>query len=130
MRDHRDQLRRLQQHMEDSEREANAPPAGTADPIERLLEEIRHDPELGHVRLTANFVNDIGYVLERDGFGAAQAYLLDRTTRQELAPQARFVLNNVLPKLKGCPPIVSRRALGRYVIKVLPTLQQRSESHD
>lgn len=125
----RERLRQLRQEMESG---AQATRAAPGDPIERLLDELRRDPDLGNVRLTANFLNDAGYVLERDGFGATEAYLLDRAQRrdQDVAPQAQFVLKNVLPRLKSCPPIVARRALGRYVIKVLPALKERREPHD
>lgn len=97
------------------------------DPVEQVLDELRGDPALGRVFLTANFLNDVGYVLERDGFGAAETFLLDRASRQGLAQQAQFVLQNVLPRLRACPPVVARRALGRYIIKVLPALKRKEE---
>lgn len=123
----RERLRQLQQRLEGGARESRTAPA---DPVEELLDELRRDAGLGNVRLTANFLNDVGCVLERDGFGAAEAYLLDRAERRDLAPQAQFLLKNVLPRLKACPPVAARRALGRYVIKVLPALKERREPDD
>jgi hypothetical protein len=119
----RGQLRRLHEELGNGGQRA-----ASADPVERLLDDLRRDPDLSKVQLTPNFLNDVGYVLERDGFGAAEAYLLDRADRRDLAPQARFMLNNVLPRLRACPPVTARRALGRYVIKVLPALQRKGEA--
>lgn len=125
----REQLRQLKQRLEGGAQEPRIAPS---DPVEELLDELRRDAGLGDVRLTANFLNDVGHVLERRGFGAAEAYLLDRAERRDrdVAPQAQFVLKNVLPRLKACPPIVAHRAIGRYVIKVLPALKERREPHD
>lgn len=120
--DDRERLQQFRQQLDTTTPDAHPMPA---DPIERLLRDLRQDPEIARVFFTANFLNDAGYVLERDGFGAAEAYLLDRAERQDLAPQARFVLYNVLPRLRACPPVVARRSLGRYVVKVLPTLKRR-----
>jgi hypothetical protein len=120
----REQLRRLQHTLQEG-----SPQTRGADPVERVLDDLAGHPRLAQVRLTPNFLNDVGYVLERDGFGAAQAYMLDRTERPELSQQARFLLEVVLPRLKACPPVLTRRALGRYIIKVLPALQRR-ESGD
>ncbi len=123
-------LEQLQQLRKQMEASAQAPKVGAEDPVEGLLEELRQDPDLSSVQLTPNFLNDVGYVLERDGFGAVEVYLLDRAHRQDTGHQARFVLDKVIPKLKRCPPVIARRALGRYVIKVLPALKERRQSHD
>lgn len=119
----RERLQQARQRMEPEQPPAVA--AGTPrDPIERLLDDVRGDPELSGIFLTPNFLNDAGQVLERDGFGALETYLLARMER-ETAAQARFLLTRILPRLKACPPVVARRALGRYIIKILPELKGR-----
>lgn len=119
----RERLRQLRQQMEGG---AQEPQSAPADPVERVLDDLRRDPELTRVQLKNSFLNKVGAVFERDGVGATEAFLLARAERDdaEYDPGARILLQRVLPRLKACPPVLTRRALGRYIIKVLPALQK------
>jgi hypothetical protein len=115
----RTKLEQLKRRMGSGQTESAA---GAIDPVDALLNDLRTVVAASRVNLTSSLLNNVGDVLERDGFGASRAFLLDRVDRD---PQARFLLDDVLPRLQSCPPVVARRALGRYVIKILPALRRR-----
>ena len=73
------------------------------------------------VRFSSSFLNDVAQVFELHGFGVTQAYLIEKSERRELRPQAASVLK-VLELLSLCPQIQARRSIGRLILKSLPTL--------
>ncbi|MBC7265285.1 MAG: hypothetical protein H5T64_13160 [Chloroflexi bacterium] len=95
------------------------------DPIEQILRKLKTNQEVMRTRFTASLLNNVGEILERDGFGAAKVYLLDRLERPELQAQARVLLNVVLPTLEASPSVQQRRSLGRYIVKTLIALQSQ-----
>ena len=96
-----------------------------ADAIENILRQLKGDQSVIHTRFTSSFLNNVGDVLDRDGFGAVKAFLLDKLERHELHQQAETLLKVVLPKLEGEIVIRQRRSLGRYIIKTLQTLKSQ-----
>lgn len=88
------------------------------DSIERLIEDIRQSEEVKRAHLKNNFLNAVGEVFERDGFGTTRVFLLDKRSKKDLRDQAEAVLK-VLDLMKGHPEILQRRAIGRSIIKSL-----------
>ncbi|HSW58290.1 MAG TPA: hypothetical protein VLH15_07800, partial [Dehalococcoidales bacterium] len=73
---------------------------------------------------TANFLNDVGEVLEKDGFGSAQVFLIGKLERgDEARQQANALLNVVMPELVKSPRVKQKRSIGRYILKILITLK-------
>lgn len=125
----REQLQQLRRQMEGGTQQPRAAPA---DPVDQLLSELEHDAELNRTQLNNTFLNKVGAVFERDGVGATEVYLLGRAQRgdADYDSGAQILLERVLPRLKNCPPVLRRRALGRYIIKILPALKERRGPHD
>jgi hypothetical protein len=89
------------------------------DSVESLIRELQADVEIQNAHFSSNFVNGVGEIFERDGFGATEAYLIDKQNRPEFRSQAAALLK-ALERMRDCPPIVHRRAIGRVILTALP----------
>jgi len=95
------------------------------DPIEDVLDQLRQKAGVQRERFTSNFLNNVGEVFEREGFATTRLFLEDKKGQSATRHQARVLLEEVLPVLATCDRIVQNRAIGRYIIKALPTLQDK-----
>jgi len=95
------------------------------DPIEDVLDQLRQKAGVQRERFTSNFLNNVGEVFEREGFATTRLFLEDKKGQSATRYQARVLLEDVLPVLATCDRIVQNRAIGRYIIKALPTLQDK-----
>ena len=59
-----------------------------SDPIEELIEKLRHNRDIDERVLTPNALHEVGEVFERYGFGATRLYLLDKQNRRDSRAQA------------------------------------------
>jgi len=97
------------------------------DKIERLLKEIKNDVSIWKdktgrpTRFSGKFLNNVGEIFEKHGFGTTKVYLANQSGRDRA--QA-FSMIKVLEKLKNYPEIINNRAIGRYIIKTLDTLKR------
>ena len=96
------------------------------DNIERLLKEIKADQSIWEYKgrsvwFSGKFLNTVGEIFEKHGFGTTMVYLINQSGRDRA--QA-LVMKNVLNKLKSCPEASNNRAIGRYIIKTLSTLKR------
>jgi len=94
------------------------------DPIELILKRLQNNQQVKKTRFTSSFLNNVGDVLDKEGFGAVKTFLMDRMERRDLRSQAQAILEEVLPLLEACDKIRARRSIGRYVIKTLNTLKE------
>jgi len=97
------------------------------DPIEGVLDQLSGNRRVREARFSSNFLNNVGDVLEREGFATTRLYLGDKKTRTATARQAGVLLTEVLPVLEACARIRQNRAIGRYIIKALPTLKAKGK---
>lgn len=88
------------------------------DPIEQLLEKIKGCDDIINTEFTNKFLNTVGEVFERDGFGAARIFLMERSERNELREQANTLLK-VLELMQNTPEIHQRRSIGRIIFKAI-----------
>ena len=95
------------------------------DPIEAVLSQLRKKAGVQRERFSRNFLNSVGEVFEREGFATTRLFLGDKKGQRATRYQARVLLEEVLPVLASCERIVQNRAIGRYIIKALPTLQDK-----
>ena len=95
------------------------------DPIEDVLDQLRQKAGVQRERFSSNFLNNVGEVFEREGFATTRVFLEDKKGRGATGYQARVLLEEVLPVLATCERIVQNRAIGRYIIKALSTLQDK-----
>lgn len=97
------------------------------DSVERLLKEIKDDQSIWKLRdgryvaFSGKFLDTVGEIFERHGFGVTKVYLANQTGRDRT--QA-FSMIKVLEKLQSYPEISNNRAIGRYIIKTLDTLKR------
>lgn len=97
------------------------------DNIERLLKEIKEDQSIWKskegksIYFSGKFLDTIGEIFEKHGFGTTKVYLANQSGRDR--PQA-FPLLKVLEKLRGYPEVINNRAIGRYIIKTLEILKR------
>ena len=96
------------------------------DNIEKLLREIKEDPAVwnpgrGPLSFSGKFLDTVGEIFEKHGFGTTKVYLMNQSGRDR--GQA-LGLKRVLEKFERCPEIMANRAIGRYVIKTLETLKR------
>ena len=96
-----------------------------SDPIQAVLDELRSAPGLQRIRFTRTFLSNVADVFEREGFATTDLYLRDKQTQRDLRAQADVLLSDVMPILRSCPRICENRAIGRYIIKALQSLQAR-----
>lgn len=99
------------------------------DNIEKLLKEIREDSSIWNLgkdrrpfTFSGKFLDTVGEIFEKHGFGTAKVYLLNQSGRDRIQAEG---LKKVLEKLEKYPEIVNNRAIGRYVIKTLEILKRR-----
>jgi len=93
------------------------------DPIEKLLESIRGMDVVQRTMFTKNFINNVGELFERDGFGVTRVYLLERRERRQLSNQANALMR-VLDLMESRPEIRQKRSIGRAIFKTLIALKK------
>ena len=99
------------------------------DNVEKLLKEIKEDPmvwippgkDRRPIFFSGKFLDTVGEIFEKHGFGTAKVYLLNQSGRDRIQALG---LKRVLEKMEKYPEIVSNRAIGRYVIKTLEMLKK------
>jgi len=97
------------------------------DSIERLLKEIKDDQFIWklrsgrHVTFSGKFLDTVGEIFEKYGFGTTKVYLINQCGRDRI--QASVMLH-VIEKLEKSPEVRNNRAIGRYIIKTLETLKR------
>jgi len=94
------------------------------DPIEHVLNQLRHKPAIQKCRFSSNFLNNVGEVLEREGFATTRLFLRDKKEQAATRPQAQVLLDEVLPVLESCERIRQNRAIGRLIIKSLESIKR------
>lgn len=92
------------------------------DSIEMLIDEIRALPQVKKTQFSSSFLNNAADVLERDGFGVLQTFLLERKQRHDLRFQAEALME-VANLMRKHPEVYQRRAIGRTLIKTLIALK-------
>jgi len=95
------------------------------DPIEDVLNQLRRKPGVQRERFSNTFLNNVGDVVEREGFATTRLFLRDKMEQTATRYQARVLLEEVLPVLESCERIRQNRAIGRLVIKSLEGLKGR-----
>ena len=93
------------------------------DVIERLIGEIKNDRKVQRTNFKANFLNNVGDVFEKHGFGVTKTFLLEKRERRSLRYQADAMLD-IIEKFENCNEIKQNRAIGRYIIKTLNTFKR------
>ena len=93
------------------------------DPIQQVLDQLRSNRTVQQTHFTNNFLQNVGDVFEREGVATTRLFLQDKQGQSATRDQARALLTEVLPTLAGCQRILKNRAIGRYIIKALSTLQ-------
>ena len=90
------------------------------DRIQRLLREIQNDRSLMDIRYSSSFLNRVGEIFERYGFGTTKVFLLEKRSREADA------LLKIIDKIENenITEIVRNRSIGRMVIKTLITLKR------
>lgn len=97
------------------------------DKIEKLLEEIKNDESIWKdktgrsIEFSSKFLNNVGEIFEKYGFGTTKVYLVNQVGRER---SQAFSMQKVLEKMKEYPEIINNRAIGRYIIKTLDTLKK------
>lgn len=94
------------------------------DPIEDVLNQLRRKPGVQRKRFTSSFLNNVGDVLEREGFATTRLFLESKKEQAATCDQASTLLEEVLPVLESCERIRQNRAIGRLVIKSLETVKR------
>ncbi len=95
-----------------------------SDPIEDVLNELRSKESIRRARLSKTLLHTAGEILEREGFATTRLFLQEKQDQAATRDTARVLLQDVLPALAGCERIRQNRAIGRYILKALPTLQR------
>ncbi len=88
------------------------------DKIGKLIEEIKKDRKVQKTRFNSNFLNNVGEVFEKHGFGVTKMFLIDKKNKRDLRYQADALLN-VIALFEKYEEIKQNRAIGRYIIKTL-----------
>jgi hypothetical protein len=97
------------------------------DNIEKLLSAIKQDASIwsgpggSQVYFSGKFLDTVGEIFEKHGFGTTKVYLINQSGRDRV--QAGRLLK-VIEKFQNCPEVTSNRAIGRYVIKTLPHIKR------
>jgi hypothetical protein len=97
------------------------------DNIERLLKEINDDPSLWKdridkpIRFSGKFLDTVGEIFEKYGFGSTKVYLMNQSGRDRMQASAML---KVLERFGSYPEVITNRAIGRYIIKTLETLKK------
>ena len=95
------------------------------DRIEKLLKEIKGDSKVWEfesrpVRYSGKFLDTVGGIFEKYGFGVTKTYLLNQAGRDRYQAMS---MKRVIDKMEQYPEIVGNRAIGRYVIKTIQILK-------
>lgn len=95
------------------------------DRIEKLLKEIKDDRKVWEfenrpIRYSGKFLDTVGGILEKYGFGVTKTYLLNQASRDRSQAMS---MKRVIDKLEQYPEIVGNRAIGRYIIKTVQILK-------
>jgi len=93
------------------------------DVIEKLIEEIKADKKVQKTNFRSNFLNNVGEVFEKHGFGVTKTFLFEKREKKGLRYQADALLN-VIKKFEKYDEIKQNRSIGRYIIKTLNTLRR------
>jgi len=95
------------------------------DPIAAVLDQLKRNRRVQAVNFQRNrtFLHNVADVFEREGFATTELFLHDKQRQVEIRDQASVLLDEVLPALKACDRIRENRAIGRYIIKSLASLQ-------
>ncbi len=97
------------------------------DSIDRLLREIKEDQSIWKTKegkptfFSGKFLDTVGEIFEKHGFGTTKVYLINQSGRDRTQAHSMLL---VLEKLKKYPEIVNNRAIGRYIFKTLDTLKK------
>ena len=97
------------------------------DNIERLLKEIKDDQKIWKMRdgkqvsFTGKFLDTVGEIFEKHGFGTTKLYLTNQTGRDRTQAVSMLL---ILDKLKGSQEVINNRAIGRYIIKTVDMLKR------
>ncbi len=97
------------------------------DKIEKFLQEIKNDKTIWldkygkDINLSSKFLNTVGDIFEKYGFGTTKVYLVNQSGRDRIQAD---VLLKVLERFNECQEIINHRAIGRYIIKTLDTLKR------
>ena len=73
------------------------------------------------IRFSGKFLDTVGEIFERHGFGTAKIYLKNQVGRERTEA---ISLLKVMDMLESCPEVVNKRAIGRYIIKTLEQLKR------
>lgn len=98
----------------------------SSDPVAILIETIKGLERLRNVRFSSTFLNCVGDLFEREGQAVTDCYLAVQEDRERA--QA-IEIRKLLPLLCECSEIRINRAIGRLIIKALPTITRQEESH-
>ena len=55
------------------------------DMVDEIIEEIRKDPQVRNARFSNKFLNDVGTVCSRHGYGAVRVFLMGRNDNEARA---------------------------------------------
>lgn len=89
------------------------------DEIDALIKELKNDERVRRTRFSNRFVNTIGEVYEKYGYGATRALLLDKLDNSKTRFEAQTLLQ-VLDKIndKNLPS-----SIGGFIIRKITTLR-------
>jgi len=89
------------------------------DEIDQLIKELKNNKQVQKTRFSNRFVNTIGEVYEKYGYGAARALLLDRLDNNRKSFEAQTLLQ-VLDKIndKNMPS-----SIGGFIIRKITKLR-------
>lgn len=93
------------------------------DNIEMLISEIENDNEIMGVKFTG-LLDDTADVLEKQGFGVAKAFLMEKQSHRGLKDQAGALLK-VLEKMEKYHGISADRKTARLIIKAVESLKSK-----
>jgi hypothetical protein len=89
------------------------------DEIDKLIRELRNDGRVRKTRFSNRFVNTIGEVYEKYGYGATRALLLDKLDDR----RARFEAQTLLEVLDKVDEKNLPSSIGGFIIRKITTLR-------
>ena len=78
--------------------------------------------KIQNTKFRNTFLNNVGDIFERYGFGATKMFLLGKRESRDLRQQADALLR-LIKKFEEYEEIKQNRSIGRYIIKILNTLK-------
>jgi hypothetical protein len=93
------------------------------DNVEKLINDIRNDRRVSTTRFSNRFVNTIGEMYERSGYGATHLFLQEKVQDRRMRFEAQSVLK-VLDLVKSANVSLS---IGGYIIRKLPLILNYGE---